>query len=192
MKYTTPFKKIFLTTLVYAVCVASWLTFSPAFYYVTGGIESFPKKWRLFLLLISPLFIVGYFMLLITLYAGVELGYRRYHFTSNETIERITEVTFPKVTIKKSTMGLPSFTGDYSDKFILQMETKPSKETLHKLDSLCTLNKEWSKRENRYTYSSMWGNGLPAPEGENEEDDGSFSLDYYVGGDTLIVSSGRW
>ena len=108
-------------------------------------------------------------------------------------IERITGVAFPEVDIIDYEKGRPSFTGDYSDELTLEMEHELSESTYHYLDSIINSGKtEWSKRDDKYSYSIMWGNGLPAPKGESEEDDGMFSLSFKKGSKIINLSHGSW
>lgn len=60
-----------------------------------------------------------------------------------------------------------------------------------KLDSLVSIGK-WSKNENGYYFTTIWGNGLPAPPGEREEEDRMFSIWIHFNSDTIIIDSGRW
>ena len=46
--------------------------------------------------------------------------------------------------------------------------------------------------DDEYSYSIMWGNGLPAPKGESEEDDGMFSLSFKKGSKIINLSHGSW
>ncbi|MBR4065331.1 MAG: hypothetical protein IKJ97_01115 [Bacteroidaceae bacterium] len=48
------------------------------------------------------------------------------------------------------------------------------------------------KHNDTYSFDTMWGNGLPAPEGENEEEDMIFSLSVEKGSRTITVSFGAW
>ena len=53
-------------------------------------------------------------------------------------------------------------------------------------------NTEWSKRDDEYSYSIIWGNGFPAPKGEGEEDDVMFSLSFKKGSRIISLSHGSW
>ena len=51
---------------------------------------------------------------------------------------------------------------------------------------------DWSKRDNVYSYSKMWGNGLPAPKGEDNEEDMTFSIEFEKGSKKAIIGYGTW
>ena len=108
-------------------------------------------------------------------------------------IERITGVAFPEVDIIDYEKGESGFLGDYSDKLILEMEEELGESTYHYLDSIINSGDTgWSKHEDEYSYSIMWGNGLPTPKGESEEDDGMFSLSFKKGSKIINLSHGSW
>lgn len=46
---------------------------------------------------------------------------------------------------------------------------------------------DWSKRDNVYSYSKIWGNGLPAPKGEDDEEDMTFSIEFEKGSKKLLL-----
>ena len=151
------------------------------------------KKVRILLLLISPLMLIVYFIIFLLALQGYYDYQRKYHFADNGVIERITGVAFPKVDIIDYEKGESSFLGDYSDKLTLEMEEELSESTYHYLDSvISTGNAEWSKCDDEYSYSIMWGNGLPTPKGESEEDDGMFSLSFKKGSKIINLSHGSW
>ena len=118
---------------------------------------------------------------------------RKYRFANNEAIERIIGVAFPEVDIIDYEKGEGGFLGDYNDKLTLEMEEELSESTYHYLDSIVNSGDTgWSKRDDEYSYSIMWGNGLPAPKGESEEDDGMFSLSFKRGSKIINLSHGSW
>lgn len=43
-----------------------------------------------------------------------------------------------------------------------------------------------------YSYSKMWGNGLPAPKGENDEEDVFLEISLKKGSKQAIISYGVW
>ena len=175
------------------ILLLSWLTVSPFFLYLARKWQLIGKKVRILLLLISPLMLIGYIILFLLALQGFDDYQRKYKFANNEAIERITGVAFPEVDIidyKKDNRG---FLGDYNDKLTLEMEDELSDSTYHYLDSIINAgNTEWSKRDDEYSYSIMWGNGLPAPEGESEEDDGMFSMSFKKGSKIINLSHGSW
>ena len=171
----------------------SWLTISPLFVYLAKKWKLIGKKVRILLLLISPLMLIVYFILFLLALQRYDDYQRKYKFANNETIERITGVAFPELDIidyKKDNRG---FLGDYKDKLTLEMGNELSESTYHYLDSIISVgNTQWFKHGDEYSYSIMWGNGLPAPKGESEEDDGMFSLSFKKGSKIINLSHGYW
>ena len=184
-------------TLVKIACwltlLLSWLTISPLFIFLARKWQLIGKKVRILLLLISPLMLIVYFIIFLLVLQGYDDHRRKYRFANNETIERITGVAFPELDIidyKKANRG---FLGDYKDKLILEMKDELSESTYHYLDSIINAgNTQWFKHDDEYSYSIMWGNGLPAPQGESEEDDGMFSLSFKKGSKIINLSHGSW
>ena len=179
--------------LQWLILLLSWLTISPLFIYLARKWLLIGKKVRILLLLISPLMLIGYFILFLLALQGYDDYQRKYRFANNETIERITGVAFPELDIidyKKDNRG---FLGDYKDRLTLEMEEELGESTYHYLDSIINSSKTgWSKRDDEYSYSVMWGNGLPAPKGEREDDDGMFSLSFKKGSKIINLSHGSW
>ena len=171
----------------------SWLTISPLFVYLADGWNLIGKKVRILLLLISPLMLIVYFILFLLALQGCDDYRRKYRFANNEAIERLTGVAFPEVDIIDYKKDKRSFLGDYNDKLTLEMEDELSESTYHYLDSIINAgNTQWYKHGDEYSYSIMWGNGLPAPKGESEEDDGMFSLSFKKGSKIINLSHGSW
>ena len=173
------------------VCTLCWLTISPLYYYFSGkwGL----KRGRLFLMLVSPLFLILYFIVFVWGYFSYIDYQRKYYFTDVDRIERITGVKFPEMSIIDYHHGRTSFTGDYSDRLIVKFEEDISEKTYQTLDSLITTYKtSWRKKGNIYLFSVMWGNGMPTPEGENDEEDRTFSIAIENGNNKATINSGMW
>ena len=133
-------------TLRWLTLLLSWLTISPLFIFLARKWQLIGKKVRILLLLISPLMLIGYFILFLLALQGYDDYQRKYRFANNETIERITGVAFPEVDLidyKKDNRG---FLGDYKDKLILEMKDELSESTYHYLDSIISVsNTQWFK-----------------------------------------------
>lgn len=186
-------KQLLIKITRWLTLLLSWLTISPLFVYLARKWQLIGKKVRILLLLISPLMLIVYFIIFLLVLQGYYDYQRKYHFADNEVIERITGVAFPEVDIIDYEKGESGFLGDYSDKLILEMEEELSESTFHYLDSIVNSgNTGWSKRDDEYSYSIMWGNGLPVPKGESEEEDGMFSLSFKKGSKTINLSHGSW
>ena len=104
-----------------------------------------------------------------------------------DRIERITGVRSPEYKVTKAFIGPTSFTGDFEDSLYIEFETLPSDELFEKMDSL-----NWYREGDKYSFSTSWGNGSPAPEGENDEEDRFFKIKLTKGEKTGIIVYGMW
>lgn len=110
-----------------------------------------------------------------------------------ERIERVTGVRVPEYRIVECERGKRFFNGDYTDWYIIEFETMPSDGLFDEIDGIiATDSSSWSKEGDCYHLSTMWGNGLPVPEGENDEDDGTFSITITRGERMGRMTSGMW
>lgn len=149
------------------------------------------KGWRIGLLFVSPLFLLCYLLLGIFLFFEYLKYDRKYGFLDEERIERITEVRLPDFELVEYQEGEMNFRGEYSDKLIIEFEETLSDEFYTTLDSLVK-RKVWSKDEKSYYFHTTWGNGLPAPEGENEEADIMFNLTIERGTNRAVIGVATW
>lgn len=168
-----------------------WLTLSPLFFYMAKRWGMMNKSWRIGLLLLSPMVLLCYALIGILIFFGY-LGYeRKYGFLDKDRIERITKVKLPDFELVEYEGGEMNFRGEYSDELTIEFKDSLTDEFYATLDSL--VEKEvWNKRENRYSFSVMWGNGLPAPNGENKEEDVMFSITIERGTNTAVIDTGSW
>ena len=110
-----------------------------------------------------------------------------------ERIERITGAKVPKFTIIERHEGERHFTGDYLDTIRIEFESIPSDELFEKIDSMISSNStKWEKKDSSYSYSTFWGNGYPAPEGESEAADGIFMITLIKGSKYGEIVDGAW
>ena len=151
------------------------------------------KKSRIFLLLISPL------MLLILLIGVIFIGdavleYQRIQrFADNEALERITGAPFPKLKVVEFKEGKVSFNGDFTDNWVVKMKDGAGESLFLYLDSVA--NKKgtnWFKDDEKYFYNRIWGNGYPAPNGEDDEEDRFLHISLKKDCNTIIIQSGMW
>ena len=186
-------KQIIIKITQWLTLLLSWLTISPLFIYLASRWKLIGKKVRILLLFISPLMLIVYFIIFLLALQGYFDYQRKYHYADNEMIERITGVAFPEVDIIDYEKGEAGFTGDYNDMLTLEMKYDLSESTYHYLDSVISVgNTNWHKRNDEYIYGTVWGNGLPAPEGENEEEDIMLSLSFKAGSKIINLSYGSW
>lgn len=172
-------------------CILCWLTISPIFYYLAGKWGM--KKGKLTLMLVSPLFIIGYLIILFWGYVTYLDYERKYYFTDEDRIERITGVRLPDMDIVEYDKDKSGFTGDYSDRLLLEFEKIPSEGAYQTLDSLIETGKTgWRMNDSVYVFSATWGNGMPTPKGESEDEDRTFSISFKKGSKRATINSGMW
>lgn len=110
-----------------------------------------------------------------------------------ERIERVTGVKVPSYKIIETHKGNRAFTGDHEYSYEIVFKTMPSDELFDEIDKMIASGKTgWYKDGNKYSFSVMWGNGFPTPKGENEQDDGTFSITLTRGEKVGSIRSGSW
>lgn len=191
------------------ICVLAWLTISPLFYYLSGKWKLFNNKLRIFLLLISPLFLICYTTIILCSSSSRNFNFReleyaykeivcivsfsRSKYTDKEALLRITKACFPDFKVVNYQKGEKSFQGDYTNEAVIEFETVPSDLFYREIDSLVNIPESgWGKNEQHYYYSRMWGNGLPAPEGEDDEEDMCLSISFDKGCRQATITFGTW
>ncbi len=185
-------KNVGLKTVQWLVCLLCWITISPLFYLLARKWNLMKRAYRIVLLLVSPFFLICYLCLFLLGTSGLESYQRKYRFSDKEVIERITETKFPDFEVIDYHRGGISFHGDYNDKLIIEFDEIPSTFYLT-LDSLInTGNTEWSKLGNTYSWSKIWGNGLPAPNGENDEEDMTLKISFEINEKQATINYGAW
>ena len=138
--------------------------------------QSFPKFRKTFLS-------IGLSMLVVcTIYScadGVNYSFVR-RYANNQTIENITGIPFPEFRMVEYLPGPVCFNGDFSDTLKLEMKEPMKDSAIQRLDSIIRTNTskfpDWSMFGDKYRFFKTWGNGTPAPKGENDEEDMSFEL----------------
>lgn len=110
-----------------------------------------------------------------------------------ERIERITGVKVPEFDIIERHEGKRIIPGDYLDTLIIEFKSMPSDELFDEIDELIASGKTaWKKEGNKFHFSVVWGNGYPAPKGENAKIDGIFSITLKRGEMKGEINSGVW
>jgi len=116
-----------------------------------------------------------------------------YYAPSSRRVERITGVKVPSYKVIEYDKGERGSTGDYNDSYTIEFKTMPPDALFDEIDRMIAAGKTgWSRNGNKYSFSVIWGNGLPAPEGEDEEDDGTFSISITRGEKRGTIDSGTW
>ena len=76
---------------------------------------------------------------------------------------------------------------------IIEFKELPSAAFYQYLDSLiATGDSDWSIYDNAYSYCKSWGNGLPAPNGEDDKEDMMFSISLSKGSRQATINYGVW
>lgn len=175
------------------ISLLSWFTISPLFYYLANKWGLIGKKFRIGLLAISPMFLILYAIIFL---GGLDTYYnyhRKHRFDNKEVLERITGVTYPDFKVIEYTKGRTSFLGDYNDQLLIEFKELPSTAFYQDLDSLITTgNSGWFIFDNAYSYGQTWGNGFPAPNGEDDEEDMTFSIRLDKGSRQATINYGAW
>lgn len=186
-------KRQAIIILKWIISIICWFTISPLFYYCASKYNLIGRKIKIPLLLISPMFLILYIVIFIYGLDAYSNFHRKYRFSNKETLERITGITYPDFKIVEYNKDKSSFLGDYNDRLTIEFIELPTDPFYMKIDSLIATNSsEWFKHENTYTYSKMWGNGLSAPKGEDDNEDMSFSIRLEKGSKQAILNYGAW
>ena len=118
--------------------------------------------------------------------------WRRHRFDDAKTLTRITEVKFPKFKVVEYDRGSTSFHGDYEDGLVLEFKDMPTEEFYASIEAMVDSENWYVVGDSLYRYSRMWGNGIPAPPGEDDEEDMSLSIEIKRGEKQFHVSYGAW
>ena len=144
-------------------------------------------------MLVSPLFLIVYLCLFVWGYVTYLDYERKYYFTDEDRIERITGVRLPDMDIVEYDQGMTSITGDYSDRLLLEFEKIPSEGVYQTLDSFIETRKTgWQMNDSVYVFSATWGNGMPTPKGESEDEDRSFCISFKKESKRVTINSSMW
>lgn len=110
-----------------------------------------------------------------------------------ERIERVSGVRVPSYKIIESHKGERHFTGDHEYLYEIEFKTTPSNKLFDEIDRMIANgNTGWQREGNRYSFSVIWGNGLPTPKGESDSYDGTFRLAITKGDKNGEIRSGSW
>ena len=171
------------------VMLCCWITISPLMLYLGHRWKIGDNFTRVALMLLSPFFFILYLCLLL-----VYLEHdARVYFQKRDRIERITGVELPKFKVIEYHKGEICFTGDFEDEFTFEFRATPSDALFDQIDEMIASgNTNWVNKGEKYMFDQMWGNGFPAPEGENENEDRFFSLTITRGERRGKVIHGIW
>ena len=123
----------------------------------------------------------------------VYFEWKDYYASSSTRVERISGVKVPPYKIIEYNKGRRGFNGDYNDLYVIEFELIPSDELFDEIDrKIATGNTGWRRDSNTYSFSVVWGNGLPTPKGESEADDGIFTITLTRGERIGTIEDGAW
>ena len=89
--------------------------------------------------------------------------------------------------------GRTNITGDYNDRIIVEFEENIPDELFQTLDSLIDTKKtEWRKNDTVYEFNLIQGSFMPAPKGEDDEDERFFDIIIEKGSNKATIDNGVW
>ena len=138
---------------------------------------------------------IGVLLLSLLLLIGGTYAYYEWIWQewSPARIERITGVRVPKYKTLEHEEGLRGFNGDYNDSFTIEFRTMPADEMFDEIDRMIKGGKTgWHKEGNDYIFNCTWGNGHPAPKGENDNEDRFFGITIKRGEKQGTIRHGMW
>ncbi|MGL4518851.1 MAG: hypothetical protein ACRCUJ_03865 [Phocaeicola sp.] len=175
--------------LKHFILFISWLLFSPFYFWLSKIISKQSVYVRSIWTVLSPFALV----LLFFYFRFEEMA----RYTSRSGIDRITEAELPFKYIYDIDGFLNLSLSDHTTTYHAYFMYTPSELAYTKLDSLCSVEQtNWSKTvtENKeiYFYSRVWGNGMQAPKGENEQEDRFLKISLVRGSKSVVIKIGSW
>jgi hypothetical protein len=179
------------TAIVFkAIALAvSWLTLSPLLLILDGRWKLLPKWLRIVLFVLSPMMLAIVAVTAFRGYVYYSEHYMQRHFIKPRVVENITGVRFPRYKVvnqgeeRKCFSRFPEHTYDYT----LEFKRMPDDAFYEKLDEHFD-----NFEQGRYSYSTIWGNGIKSPKGESDKDDISFSIDIERDSKTFYIRVMEW
>ena len=165
--------------------ILSWLTFSPLLLVLDGRWKLLPKWLRMLLFFLSPLMLIVFAAVLVACYLFYCDNFRVRYFVKPKVVENITGVDFPKYKVVDCQSSKNKL--DKSDKFSLEFQEVPTEEFYKELDEHFDCFEP-----GKYSYSTIWGNGIEAPKGVSEKHDGTFRVEIEKGLKTFYIEAGTW
>lgn len=167
--------------------ILSWFTFSPLLLILDKRWKLLSKRLRIVLFALSPLMLIAYVAVLIACYLFYCEHFRVRYFVKPKVVENITGVRLPKYKVVEYERGPRSINGDYKDEFVLEFKSIPDEAFYKELDEHFDCFEP-----GKYSYSAIWGNGIEAPKGESDKDDGTFRMEIEQGSKTFYIEAGTW
>ena len=193
----------------YIICVVFWLggfviialvvpVISLFFFlmenYLKRALAARPKALKRIKIAYNCIFLLPLFLIvLIRIDDATDIISRKRRFDDAETLIRITETHFPKFKVVEFyedwVLG-PN--RKFDNELILEFKKLPAENFYTVIDSLarCTDSGWNAKDDSTYCYSRTWGNGLPAPQGEDDSEDMSLTIQIKRGAKRFYVNYG--
>jgi hypothetical protein len=165
----------------------SWLTLSPLLLILDGRWKLLSKRLRKLFFFFSPLMLIVYMAILIACYLFYCEHFRVRYFVKPKVVENITGVRLPNYKVIEYERGPRSFNGDYKDEFVLEFKNIPDESFYKELDEHFDCFEP-----GKYCYSTIWGNGIEAPKGVSDKNDGTFRVEIEKGSKTFYIEAGTW
>ena len=167
------------------VLILSWLTLSPLLLILDGRWKLLPKWLRLVLFVLSPMMLIVMAVASIFGYMYFSEYHMKHHFVRPRVVENITGVRLPRYKVVEYQRSKSRW--DRSDSFTLEFQKMPTEDFYKELETRFD-----SYESGQYHYSTIWGNGIKAPKGESDKDDGTFSIEISKGSKTFYIEAGTW
>ena len=203
-------EKAFIRFVIpYIICVVFWLggsiqvglivPFVCQFFFLVENylkkvLTTRPKAFKRIKVAYNCIFLIPLLLIaLIRIDNATDFISRKRRFDDAETLTRITETNFPKfkvVEFYEDWILGPNLKHD--NELTLEFKKLPTENFYIVIDSLARDTASgWSaKDDSTYYYSRTWGNGLPAPKGEDDNEDMSISIEIKRGAKRFYVYYG--
>ena len=110
-------------------------------------------------------------------------------YANVERLSRITGVELPEYTVVSDSLVGSNWMGDSESIMIIEFKEQPAEAFYASLDSMVVSDSQyWSTKNN----GASWGNGYPAPEGEDPKYDNYIEVEIPREGKTVKVTYGMW
>ena len=144
-------------------------------------------------IVVSIVVVIAFFIIAFWTLACWFEYHEKHYFQDRDRIERITGVALPKFKVTSDEEGKRGVNGDYKDSFTFEFANTLPEELFDGIDEKIKVgNTGWRKDGNKYSFSQTWGNGIPAPKGEDENDDRFFNITITRGDKRGVVNHGTW
>ena len=116
-------------------------------------------------------------------------------YANVERLSRITGVELPEYTVVSDSLVWSNWMGDSGSIMIIEFKEQPAEAFYASLDSMVVSDSQyWSTKNNgaSWWFHRSWGNGYPAPEGEDPKYDNYIEVEIPREGKTVKVTYGMW